>query len=81
MMDSEVRLGDKVIDKAVEFVRKSADGQDDPWLRGFALGKIHVALCYLDASSAHADAATAEIQRLTRPAKEAARSSDGTVCG
>ena len=58
--------GDEVIESTLVFVLRNADGSDDPWLRGYGIGQIDLAVWHLDADQERATAARGEIQRLTR---------------
>ena len=48
--------GDQVVQEILEYVRRNADGADDPWLRGYAAGQIAVATAYMRADAARAAA-------------------------
>lgn len=59
--------GDEIVQSALAYVRETAHGDNDPFLRGYAIGQIHVAVEFLGADSTKAEAAKTEIKRLTRP--------------
>jgi hypothetical protein len=64
--------GDEIVEDVLAYVRKRADGADDPWLRGYALGQILVAVTFIGADSKKTIEAKNEIERLTRPIRSEA---------
>lgn len=64
--------GDEIVRATVDYVRKTADGNDDPWLRGYGLGRIEIAFAYLGADHKLVAEAQEEIKRITRPIRSEA---------
>lgn len=64
--------GDEIVQDVLAHVRTMANDENDPFLRGYAIGQIHLAVEFLGADSAKAEAAKTEIKRLTRPIRSEA---------
>ena len=64
--------GDEIVQDVLAHVREMSHGDDDPFLRGYAIGQILVAVDFLGADSTKAEAAKTEIKRLTRPIRSEA---------